>query len=399
MIDIKDKSKCCGCTACKSVCPKNAIEMIEDEEGFLYPNINKGKCVNCGLCDKVCPVLNATENKKDPKAYIFQHKDDMVRRQSTSGGAFTAIAEYVLNQKGIVYGVMFDENYKVIHNSVEKIEDLYKFRNSKYVQSDVCDCYERVKKDLERNRMVCFSGTSCQIEGLKRFLNKDYENLILVDVVCRAVPSPLVWKKYLKLRKEKYKNIKYIMFRDKYYGYKYSNLSIYNKENDKNQEYHSGVETDPYLRAFFSNICDRPSCYDCKFKKGNRESDITIWDCFEVEKYNKKLDDDKGTTRILANSEKGKKIVQELGKNNTLEEITYEQATKGFLAMFQSVKSNPRREEFFKDLNTLSEKEVFEKYFPNTIKCKIEKNARIFLIKLGIYKPLLNLGKKIRKRD
>lgn len=399
MIDIKEKSKCCGCTACKSICPQNAIEMVEDEEGFLYPKVNREKCINCGLCDKVCPVLNAKEEKKEQKAYIFQHKDDNVRRQSTSGGAFTAIAEYVLDKNGIVYGAMFDENFNVIHNSVEKKEELYKFRNSKYVQSEIGNCFVKIKKELEENKIVCFSGTSCQIEGLKRYLAKEYDNLILVDVVCRAVPSPLIWRKYLKLRMQKYKDIKYIMFRDKYYGYKYSNFSIYNKKGDKSQEYHSGVESDPYLRAFFSNICDRPSCYSCKFKKQNRESDITIWDCFEVEKYNKDFDDDKGTTRVLVHNLKGKKIIEELSTNNNVQEIDVEKATKGFLAMFQPVKNNDRREVFFKDANILSEKELFEKYFPYTIKVKAEKYGRLFLLKTGVYKPILNLGKKIRKRD
>ena len=347
MIEIKDKLKCCGCTACKNICPKNAIEMIEDEEGFLYPKVDKEKCVNCGLCEKVCPIINASEHKKEKHAYIFQHKDDIVRRQSTSGGAFTAIAEYVIEKGGIVYGVAFDDEYNVIHTGIEKKEELYRFRNSKYVQSNPKNSFKEVKEFLNSGRTVCFSGTSCQIEGLKRFLNNDYENLILVDVVCRAVPSPLVWRKYLKLRKQKYKDIKYIMFRDKYYGYKYSNLSIYNKNNDKKQEYHSGVDSDPYLRAFFSNICDRPSCYNCKFKKDNRESDITIWDCFEVEKYNKSFDDDKGTTRVMTNSKKGYEIIQELFENNRCEEIDFEKATKGFLAMYQPVKNNSKRKEFF----------------------------------------------------
>lgn len=398
-IEITDKELCCGCTACKCICPKNAIEMIQDEEGFLYPKVNKEECIECGKCKDVCPVRNSKEIEKNKHAYIFQHKNDNIRQESTSGGAFTAIAEYILNRNGIVYGVVFDKEYNVIHLGIENKRELYRFRNSKYVQSNPLNTFKEIKYNLEKNRFVCFSGTSCQVEGLKKYLGKEYERLILVDIVCRAVPSPLVWKKYLNLRQKEYNNISKIIFRDKYYGYKYSNLSIYNKDNNEKKEYHSGIETDPYLRAFFSNICDRPSCYECKFKKGNRESDITLWDCFEVEKYNKKLDDDKGTTRILTNSIKGNEIVKEIGKENILEEITYEQATKGFLAMFKSVKNNARRNEFFSDVSILGDSNLFEKYFPNTFKCKVEKYARLILIKLGIYKPLLNLGKKIRKRD
>lgn len=399
MIEITDKSQCCGCTACSSICPKKAIVMKQDEEGFVYPIIDKTKCVNCGLCDKACPVRNAKENNKNQHAYIFQNSNDEIRRESTSGGAFTAIAEYVIKNNGIVYGAIFDENYKVIHTGIDKKEELYKFRNSKYVQSEICNCYPEIKEHLDNGKMVCFSGTSCQVEGLKNYLMKDYDNLILVDVVCRAVPSPLIWKKYLKLRQKEYKNIEKIMFRDKYYGYKYSNLSIYNKNNDKKQEYHKGVDSDPYLRAFFTNICDRPSCYECKFKKLHRESDITIWDCFDVEKYNKEFDDDKGTNRILTHTEKGDKIIKELAKNNKSQEIDLEKATKGFLAIFQPVKKNDKREQFFKDANILSEKELFDKYFADTFKIKLERYGRLVLLKTGLYKPVLNLGKKIRKRD
>lgn len=399
MIEITDKSQCCGCTACASICPKKAIVMKQDEEGFMYPIVDKTKCINCGLCDKVCPVKNAKENDKVQHAYIFQNSDDQIRRESTSGGAFTAIAEYVIKNNGIVYGAIFDEKYRVIHTGIDKKEELWRFRNSKYVQSEICNCYPEIREWLEQGRQVCFSGTSCQVEGLKNYLGKNYDNLLLVDVVCRAVPSPLIWKKYLALRQKEYKDISKIMFRDKYYGYKYSNLSIYNKDNDKKKEYHKGVDSDPYLRAFFTNICDRPSCYECKFKKLHRESDITIWDCFDVEKYNKDFDDDKGTNRILTHTEKGEALIKELNKTNRAEEIDVEKATKGFLAIFQPVKKNDKRSQFFEDANKLSEEELFNKYFADTLKIKLERYGRMALLKTGLYKPVLSLGKKIRKRD
>lgn len=400
MIEIKEKSKCCGCTACKSICPKNAITMEYDEEGFLYPKIDKKKCVDCGLCERICPIINRKKEERcEQKAYIFQHKDDAVRRQSTSGGAFTAIAEYVIEKEGIVYGAIFDENFKVIHTGIDRKEDLYKFRNSKYVQSEIGNCYKEVKDNLNWGKIVCFSGTACQIEGLKSFLKKDYENLILVDVVCRAVPSPLIWKKYLNMQKKRYKDIKKIMFRDKYYGYKYSNLSIYNKDNNKKQEYHQGVETDPYLRAFFSNICDRPSCHKCSFRKRYRVSDITIWDCFNVEDFNKKFNDDKGTTRVLVHTEKGKNIIEALSDKNNVFEIEVEKAIKNVNEIYNTVKVNPRRKQFFEDAQKLEDEELFHKYFPNNFKSKLERFGRKTLIKIGLYKPILKLGKLIRKRD
>lgn len=396
-IEVDVKENCCGCTACKNICPVNAIEMKEDKEGFLYPIVNEEKCIKCELCKKVCPVLNIKNETKEQHAYIFQNANDDVRRQSTSGGAFSAIAEKIIDKNGIVYGVIFDKDFNVIHKGIENKEELYKFRNSKYVQSNLKDIFKEVKENLEKDRLVCFSGTSCQIEGLKNFLGKKYDKLLLVDVVCRAVPSPLIWKKYLKLKTQENKDIDKIYFRDKLYGYKYSNFSIYNSQN--NLIYHNGVESDPYLRAFFSNICDRPSCYNCKFKKLNRESDITLWDCFNVEKYNPKLDDDKGTTRILTNTVKGKRFVEEIGITHNLEEIDVEIATENFLAMFQSVKYNSERSDFFEDVGKLEGKELFTKYFSDNITVKSERVIRKLLLKTGIYKKILNLGKKIRKRD
>ena len=396
-IEVDIKEECCGCTACKNICPVNAIEMKEDKEGFLYPIVNEEKCIKCELCKKVCPVLNIKNETKEQHAYIFQNANDDVRRPSTSGGAFSAIAEKIIDKNGIVYGVIFDKDFNVIHKGIENKEELYKFRNSKYVQSNLNNVFKEVKENLEKDRWVCFSGTSCQIEGLKNFLRKQYEKLLLVDVVCRAVPSPLIWKKYLKLKKQENGDVSKIYFRDKLYGYKYSNFSVYDSQN--NLRYHNGVESDPYLRAFFSNICDRPSCYNCKFKKLNRESDITLWDCFNVEKYNPKLDDDKGTTRILTNTVKGKRFVEEIGVTHNLEEIDVELATKNFLAMFQSVKYNSERSDFFEDVGKLEEKELFTKYFSDNITVKSERVIRKLLLKTGIYKKILNLGKKIRKRD
>lgn len=396
-IEVDIKENCCGCTACKNICPANAIEMKEDKEGFLYPIVNEEKCIKCELCKKVCPVLNVKNEAKEQHAYIFQNANNDIRRQSTSGGAFSAIAEKIIDKNGIVYGVIFDKDFNVIHKGIENKEELYKFRNSKYVQSNLKDTFKEIKENLEKDRVVCFSGTSCQIEGLKNFLGKKYDKLLLVDVVCRAVPSPLIWKKYLKLKRQENKDIDKIYFRDKLYGYKYSNFSIYNSQN--NLIYHNGVESDPYLRAFFSNICDRPSCYNCKFKKLNRESDITLWDCFNVEKYNSKLDDDKGTTRILTNTIKGKRFVEELGVIHNLEEIDVELATENFLAMFQPVKYNSERNNFFEDVGKLEEKELFTKYFSDNITVKSERIIRKLLLKTGIYKKILNLGKRIRKRD
>lgn len=395
-IEIKDKELCSGCTACKSVCPKGAIEMIRDEEGFLYPKVNKDKCINCGLCKKTCPILNKKIKEKfEQIGYIFQYNNDKIRNQSTSGGAFTAIADYVIDNNGIVYGVGFDNDLKVCHQAAKTKKELENFRNSKYVQSNPKDTFREVKEQLKKGTLICYSGTACQIEGLLSYLGKDYDNLITVDVICRAVPSPLLWEKYLEYRAESTK-VKKAYFREKTYGYKYSNLSIYD---EKGIIYKSGVESDPYLRAFFSNIACRPSCYCCSFKEQQHKADFTIWDCFEVEKFDKEFDDDKGTTRILINSQKGFDIFNTIKNKHKYKKIPIEKLVSNVHQINNSIKYNSKRNEFFLDLNSKEIGWVLSKYFPNNIKNKIEKKLRIILLKMKIYKPLIKIGKKIRKRD
>lgn len=397
MIEIKEKSQCCGCTACSSICPKKAVVMKQDEEGFMYPIIDKRKCVNCGLCDKVCPVKNVNKEMFEQKAYIVNNKNDEIRKDSTSGGAFTPIAEYVLNQGGVVYGAAFDKNYNVVHTYVDNKESLTILRGSKYVQSFLGDTFKQVKDLLNDNRIVCFSGTPCQIEGLKKFLQKDYKNLITVDVMCHAVPSPLVWKKYLNYEasKLKGKKIKKVLFRDKSkYGYKYSTMTI---KTDKD-EYSRGVESDPYLRAFFCDLSDRPSCYDCKFKKQCHVSDFTIWDCFIVDNFDKNLDDDKGTSRILINTENGRNTFEKIKGSFNYTEVQTDSLVKNVKEMLQSVEMNEKRTKFFKDLNEMNEEEFFKKWFPDTIKVKVERTARVTMARTGVYKCIKKIAKKVLRK-
>lgn len=398
-IKIEDKSLCCGCTACKNICPQNAIEMEEDKEGFLYPIINKEKCINCGLCRKVCPVLQ--KNKKvdeNQKGYIVYNKDYKIRKESTSGGAFSAIAGYVLNNDGIVFGACIDKEHNVYHKYVNRIEELKIFRGSKYVQSNLKNTFNEAKQFLDIGKMVCFSGTPCQIAGLKSFLNREYSNLITVDVVCRAVPSPLVLRKYLEYQKKKLNvnEIKEIIFRDKsVYGYNYSVLTI--KADNKN--YHNGIDTDPYLRAFFSNISVRPSCYNCKFRTVDRVSDFTIWDCYNSEKFDRKFDDNKGTTRILLHNNKAIEIFNQIKNGYDYKEVEVANLIADSKELQEGIKGNIRRKQFFEDIENLGETQLFEKYFPNTVKVRIEKISRRIFIKFKFYKKLKNFMKNIIKTD
>lgn len=386
MIIIGDKKDCCGCWGCYNVCPKRCISMKEDNEGFCYPIIDTTLCIECHLCEKVCPILNVEQEKCFPqKAYLIQHRDNAILRQSTSGGAFTAIGQWVIRQGGVVLGAAYDDNFVIRHCVVDNEEQLYKFRNSKYTQSLIEDNYRQVKSYLKEGRLVCFSGTPCQIEGLYMYLQKKkYPNLILVDLVCHAIPSPLVFRKYLALKKEKIGGqFTDVLFRDKYYGYKYSTMSLYNTERKKN--YHEGVDTDVMLRAFFANMSVRPACYQCVFKKQYRVSDITIWDCFDVCKFSKEFNDDRGVTRALIHTDKGNDVIQGIQAYAKILLIDVEKAVNGVKEMKQSVPYNLEREHFFEDLNSMPTEKCFDKYFPKTIRSQIEKFSRLTMNRWGMY--------------
>ncbi len=398
-IEITSKEDCCGCTACMNICPQNAIEMKEDVEGFLYPYINETKCVNCGLCKKVCPIINNTkETQKEQKAFIVNNNNIMIRKESTSGGVFSAIASYVIQNGGIVYGAAFNDCFEVVHKGIDKEDDIRLFRNSKYVQSNMQNVYSEIKELLTKGKLTCFSGTPCQIEGLKKFLDKEYDNLLLVDVVCRAVPSPKVLRAYIKhIKKNKLheEEIKSLSFRNKdKYGYKYTLMKILSD----NYSYEEGVETDPYLRAFFGGYSIRKSCGDCKFKKRYRESDITIWDCFNVEDFDKDMDDNVGSTRVLIHSLKGIELFEKIKDNFKFVEVPVEDAIKGSKEMIFPTDLNVSRDEFFYDLNRLDTESLFNKYFPINIKTRTEKFFRVKLINVPFYKKIKKIAKRVIRR-
>jgi len=384
MIIITNKSNCCGCTACEAICPKQCIEMTADTDGCLYPKVDTSLCIDCHLCEKVCPINNRKEEvPTEQHAFLIQHKDEEILRDSTAGGGFTAVAQWILSKGGIVYGAAYDENLKVVHQYVEKEEDLWRFRNSKYVQSSKSGVFNEIKDFLDAGRLVLFSGTPCENEGLLSFLRKDYDNLVTLDIMCLACPSPRVFDKYLEMqKKENGDDLLNVRFREKRYGYKYSTMSLFWKSG---KQYHEGPDTDVMLRAFISNMSPRPSCFSCAFKKRYRRVDLTLWDCRNVRKFYKPLDNDKGVSRILTHTQKGLEIMQQLNDFSTIVEIDVEQAVDGVKEMIQSVPMNPRREDFFKDLNSMSPKDCFNKYFPNTLRHKMEKFIRVATVRLGIY--------------
>lgn len=309
MIKILDKSQCCGCEACRNICPRQCILMKEDKEGFLYPEVNLADCIDCGLCEKVCPVLHPVNNKVKPLVYAAINNDEVVRMQSSSGGIFTLIAEYVLERSGVVFGACFDSDWNVVHDYTETKEGLARFRGSKYVQSNIGNSFTLVKGFLDSGREVLFSGTPCQVAGLKNYLRKPYSNLLTVDLVCHGVPSPEVWRKYLQETVCRAYGIKHnkaavnfgdyiadVSFRAKDKGWKKYSFKI--KDKDGRTEVVPFFE-DPYMNAFLSDLSLRPSCYACPAKLYNVQSDITLADFWGVDKINPDIDDNKGCGLVL----------------------------------------------------------------------------------------------------
>ena len=396
MIEIKDKSLCSGCSACEQVCPKNCIKLIPDNEGFLYPSVNKEECINCGLCDKTCPILNPIEEKPFCQdGYIMQNLDEDLRKNSTSGGFFTAAAMYAINKGGVVFGAVYDKNFVVIHKSVQSVDELEQFRFSKYSQTVPGDCFKEAKKFLEEGRFVLFCGTPCHIEGLKAYLKKEYSNLLTLDFVCHAVPSPLTFKRYIEYQKERLGDFDKINFRDKSpFGYTYSMFSIKNKNK---LLYKEGVDTDPMMRAFFTDICDRPSCYRCAFKKRYRVSDITMWDCFEPKRFDKSFDN-KGTNRILVHTDKGRQCLEEIKSNFKYAVIDADELTYKVKEMFSPVNENPKRSDFMKDCANMNAGQLINKYFANNAKTRVEKTVRRTLSYLGIYSWAKDTAKRLLGR-
>lgn len=298
MISITDKKDCCGCSACVQRCPKQCISMKEDEEGFLYPVVDTTHCIDCGLCEKVCPVIHQDAPREPKRVYAAKNPDDRIRMSSSSGGVFTLLAEQVIARGGVVFGARFDERWEVVHDYTETIEGLAAFRGSKYVQSRIGESYRDAERFLQAGKEVLFSGTPCQVAGLRRYLRKGYDNLLTVDFICHGVPSPGVFRHYLKemkemiIRKNRVKSvlIKDISFRDKRLGWKkYSfslTFSILQKgEREKVLVHSESKYKNTFLKGFVRDLYLRPSCHKCPAKAFKSGSDVTIGDFWAINTY------------------------------------------------------------------------------------------------------------------
>lgn len=340
------KKDCTGCTACMSVCPKKAISMYEDEEGFRYPIIDKTKCIGCKLCEKVCPIEKVLP-KTMPKAfsYVTNNKEKLLG--ATSGGAFGDIVDaFFVDNKTYIYGCTYGENNKVIHKGVNNIREAEQFKKSKYVQSNLLNVFNEVKQLLEENNRVLFSGTPCQISGLKSFLLKDYDNLLLVDIVCHGTPSQKLFDYYIMCEEKKYNlKINKIVFREKVKErngkYSLKNIKLVFENNDSIVK---NVNSSSFFYGFQARLFYRPSCYFCKFASVKRNSDITLCDIWGLDD-----NDNMGMSGIIINSKKGESLVNRI--TGLKKEIPVNYIVKINECYTRPTHLNKNRNKFFKDLN------------------------------------------------
>jgi len=368
---LENTDNCVGCSACAQRCPKQCISMVPDSEGFLSPVIEAEKCIDCGLCKKVCPVLSAgkqcggSEKYDTPVTWAAWSLDVGIRLKSSSGGLFSMLAEDVLKKGGSVFGAAFGRDFTVKHLAVSNVSELDSLRRSKYVQSDMGRCYIEAERLLREHRPVLFSGTGCQIAGLKSFLGKDYPELLTVDLVCFGVPSPKIWSMYLDYMKKRFKSdISEISFRDKANGWK--NYCMYISFRN-GRIYRRTAVKDPFFIGFGKNIFSRKCCYSCRFRHPESRADITLADFWGAEKLNGTVaDDNKGISLVLANTPKGKAAVESLAGKCYLKETVFSEAAALNPRLVSSAPMPALRSRFFGDLNSGMDFAGLQRKYMNT---------------------------------
>lgn len=389
----KDKSECCACTACVNACPKSCIRMVQDKEGFAYPEIDETSCINCHLCEKVCPVEHpdySNVHTPDAFAVLLNNKDE--RKKSSSGGAFYAIASFVLDNKGVVVGATMDKDHQVRHIAIDSKDELYRLRGSKYVQSSMDGVFSIVKQALLDDRWCFFVGTGCQVAGLKAFLRKSYDKLITSDLVCHGVPSQKLFDMHIAYLEEKYN--------DKVIDYQFRNNSLWGGCEICDFANHKPIinpsyELSPYLYSFMYAMTYRYSCYDCKFACIPRQGDITLADYWGVKEFFPQIDTTHGVSLVLVNTEQGKKVWKNVKESYEYYQSTVEDGAKynGNLVM-KSEKPNVR-EGIYQLIEEVGYKKVAETTFksPNAIKIRLFNainNSGILRLLLPVYRKIKN---------
>lgn len=390
MIHITDKVDCCGCNACGDICGKQAISFKTDNEGFWYPEVDMEKCVDCGLCEKVCPILNTAthiQRFSEPKVFAAYAKDESIRLDSTSGGIYSMLALSMYGKNAYVGGAVYNDDHTVSHIVSENPNKLDEIRSSKYLQSSMKGQYQEVRRFLKEGKHVLYCGCPCQIHGLYNFLGKEYENLVTCDFICRGVNSPKVFLKYIEMLEKQYgARATKIKFKAKKWGWHKFSLRV-NFANGK--EYCQDRWHDLFFIGYLQvGNFTRPSCYDCHFKGFPQKADITLADFWGIEKIDKTMDQDKGTSLVMINSQKGQELFDSIRNRIEWREFTIKDAKVGNPAMESSLKSVPvNRDAFFADLDKMSFDRLAKKYFPKrNVFTKLEKRWKM------IMSPISGLG-------
>ncbi len=346
------KEDCSGCSACMAVCKRSCIEMKADSEGFLYPVVSAEGCNDCGICETFCPILNASSsNQPYDTVFAAKHRDKAKVRASSSGGVFSFLAESVLKEGGVVCAARFDEQFRLIHDFCCDINELSVYKGSKYVQSDMGNCYLGVRERLKEGRKVLFVGTGCQVMGLKLFLGKEFANLLTLEVLCHGTPSPLAWKNYLfelcKRRKIALKSGDSVEFRSKRKSWRRYSLRI---QREGKTLYAKDLFHDPFLISFGRNLLSRPSCHRCKAKNFASKSDIVAGDYWGVDNFFPRKDDDSGISFIMLKD----RSLLSLFESGEMEiwQTRYADVLRGNPSLELSSKPNPNREKFFDALSS-----------------------------------------------
>ena len=372
MIELKDKQDCCGCNACADACHVGAITFQSDNEGFWYPVTDEKVCDNCHLCEKVCPIINIDKLKHNdfvqPKVYGCYHNDIVIRFDSTSGGIFSALAQEMYRQKGYVSGAIYTDTFDVKNFISNDKKDLKRLRSSKYLQSNAEGLYRKIKELLQAGEKVLACGSPCQMAALRSYLRKDYDNLLIVDFVCRATNSPKVFHKYLESLESRY-GAKIVAIKDKNKDHGWHSLAR-KITFDDGQVYYGESHEDDYRRGYHMNVYERPSCYDCKFKGLPRMSDITLADFWGMDKIDPAMDKNLGTSLVLINSKKGKAFFELIKPKLIIKEYTLDQALSGnrfpIMGGPMAYPKDINREEFFKAVDEIPFDQCAAKFFPYT---------------------------------
>lgn len=371
MISLDSKSNCCGCRACEQICPRNCITLRPDECGFLYPVVNTNSCINCDLCRKACPILNSSvPNNFNKRVYAMAHHEENEVIHSSSGGAWSGICRWGIENNYVIYGVIFDENWKAVYRKAVSLKECDAFRGSKYIQSDPMNSFEEIKHTLEDGGKVIFSGTPCYVKALRNFLKRDFDSLLTVDLICHGVPSPTIWEAYIRFleKKEKSKIIS-INMRDKRLGWNHRSLTSVKFENNK--EICDTPTSNTFMDGFGQELFFRPSCYECHFSNLNRPGDLTIGDFWGINDCSQNFYGVQGVSCCICNNKKGEKVFSEIQESFIVEEKTIEECMQPNLSF--PTRINSQVYVFWHDWRLSNGNFAFiaNKYFKYTLKNRL----------------------------